>query len=92
MKKNKVEFEKFLEELFGCKVKALELDSDEKDEPSSKDNDVFDDILEELLSDAKDRIRSLAKSMREVMNLLIEEGFTREEAFQIMLVCQQKGE
>lgn len=90
MKKNKAEFEKFLEELFGCKVKALELDSDEKDEPSSKD--VFDDILEELLSDAKDRIRSLAKSMREVMNLLIEEGFTREEAFQIMLVCQQKGE
>ena len=90
MKKNKAEFEKFLEELFGCKVKALELDSDEKDEPSSKD--VFDDILEELLSDAKDRIRSLAKSMREVMNLLIEEGFTRKEAFQIMLAVQQKGE
>lgn len=91
MKKNKAEFEKLLEELFGFKVEALELDSDEKDEPSSKDKDAFDDILEELLSDAKDRIRSLAKSMREVMNLLIEEGFTREEAFQIMLVAQ-KGE
>ena len=92
MKKNKSEFEKLLEELFGCKVKAIELASDEKEEPSSKDKDVFDDILEELLSDAKDRIKSLAKSMREVMNLLIEEGFTREEAFQIMLVAQQKGE
>lgn len=91
MKKNKAEFEKLLEELFGFKVEAIELDSDEKDEPSSKDKDAFDDILEELLSDAKDRIRSLAKSMREVMNLLIEEGFTREEAFQIMLVAQ-KGE
>lgn len=89
MKKNKAEFEKLLEELFGFKVEAIELDSDEKDEPSYKD--AFDDILEELLSDAKDRIRSLAKSMREVMNLLIEEGFTREEAFQIMLVAQ-KGE
>lgn len=91
MKKNKAEFEKLLEELFGFKVEALELDSDEKDEPSSKYKDAFDDILEVLLSDAKDRIRSLAKSMREVMNLLIEEGFTREEAFQIMLVAQ-KGE
>lgn len=91
MKKNKAEFEKLLEELFGFKVEAIELDSDEKDEPSSKDKDAFDDVLEELLSDAKDRIRSLAKSMREVMNLLIEEGFTREEAFQIMLVAQ-KGE
>ena len=92
MKKNKAEFEKFLEELFGCKVEALALDSDEKEEPSSKDKDLFDDILEELLSNAKDRIRSLAKSMREVMNLFIEEGFTREEAFQIMLITQQKGE
>lgn len=90
MKKNKSEFEKFLEELFGRKVEAIELDSDEKEEPSS--NDVINDILEELLSNAKDKIRSHAKSMREVMNLFIEEGFTREEAFRIMLVTQQKGE